>query len=197
MNWPAIESALAALVASVAGISSKGTIAWKGKPASGAFRQGMRIDLSRSGARAQGRDEVRFTTDPDRPLDQGVANVCGPRQFTWTVRIEVPRSNSDELATMDVLRAGVVKFERAKTLLHAAGLAVASVGPTAVVEFTRDSRELAVAVTDFIMNAAENIRDTSDGAGDWVESAEIESSEAFVNTDGTTVDPPIEFEVSR
>jgi hypothetical protein len=189
MNWDAIRNALKLAVQQQSGLTAPGAVEWKDQSSSAGWRGPAVANMSHTGERTIGCDEVRGTFNPG--TQQKDILRCGNRQFDFTVRFEIEDASNTAIA------AGYASKLRTRLFrpyvgeqLRAAGISIVDVKPTVAFDFKQQDRMLSVAVVEITFNAAENDTDDSPGAGNWIQSVSAQGQ--WTEEDGSTLSDDVE-----
>lgn len=182
MDWPLIRDTLAAVVPQVCNIPVLGVV-WKGSLEEQSMVVGTRCVLSTNSITMNGIDESRLA---DVLNENQNVNICGNREFTWTIQIEC--QNQGPVSTARVLVDQIIvrmNRESVRGMLNAAGLAKGEVLTTTQRDFLTNGRMVSWAMVDFKMLSIENDQDTDETAGEWIGDALIDGT---VTSDGVDID---------
>lgn len=192
MNWPAIRPVLLAAVQTVTGLTSGGSVAWRGSKEASVMRRYPRIDLSVRSPVSLG-DEIRkVVRESDGKKDVA---VVGMRAFVFSIRIESDAQTDDGFALVyeERIRTRFMRDSIGEAF-RAVGVSIADIQPTQTVDFKLQDRDLSVAVIDVMMNGVSNDVDDTTGAGDVVESVHVASNE-LLDVDGEPASHQIDEEI--
>jgi hypothetical protein len=193
VNWDGIKTALAQVVADIDGIDDDAAVKWRDDAASAHYRKFPRVDLSINSIIGYGDDENRIEVNE---LDERIEWVSGPRRFTWTISVESSQGlYSEALNVMGRIRANL---RRASVTEHLGqfDIAIASFEAQQTVSYKADGRPYSVVTMDVFVNAAENIQDESEYAGETIEQVSA-ASEYIKDPDGENNPNQVQLEVSE
>lgn len=185
MNWPVMRPALLSVVQAATGIKS---VVWKGsKEEAGWSSTGIVAKCSCSSPRVIGCD-----TERRAKYANGVRTktLCGPRQFTFTVRIETQDQTDAGIALNLADRLLVRVWREANaTVLRTAQMSIANIKITQAIDgIVLQGRTVSIAVVEMIMNGVENDVDDTAGAADWI--AQVSATGSLTREDGTVESVP-------
>lgn len=189
MNWVVMRPVLLSVVKAATGVE---TAVWKGsKEEAGWSKAGIVAKLSiSSGPKSLGCDEERRNSY-DADTDTRTKTLCGPRQFTLTVRFETQDGSDEGIAQTYADRLRVRIYRAANNAaLRAAEMSVANIMPSQPISVVLQGRALSVVAVDLVMNGVENDVDDTAGAADWI--AQMSGVGTLTRDDGTTKTEPVE-----
>lgn len=187
MNWPAMRPALLSVVKAATGIDPA-CVVWKGsKEEAGWSKGGVVAKCSVSAPRVIGCDTERRNKYANGTRTK---TLCGPRQFTLTVRIETQDQTDASIAVNFADRLVVRCWREVNTaMLRAAAMSIANIKITQTIEgIVVQGRTLSVAVVEMVLNGVENDVDDTTGAADWI--AQVGATGSLTREDGTIKSVP-------
>jgi hypothetical protein len=195
VNWGAIRPALLALAVSTTGLSEEDAVQWKGKAPAGQWRRGPRVTMACRSLRVVGTDEERRETVAVDFVTPDIVRISGQRQFTWSLAFEAETAEDDDIAAaLANTFLAKLRFQSSRDALAEAGLSVARIEPTQLLEWSSQSKSFSRAVVEVHINSVENVTDDTEGADDFIAAAEWNS--AMTGTDGEPSKAQIVDEVS-
>jgi hypothetical protein len=193
VDFSALETALRAAIVTVSGLPER-DVWWDGSRQSTGWKTagglGATVELKIRTFRNAGQDEDRnvYTATP---APGRVQSRSGSRRLTVQVKVESFRQSggntAQALASQIRTRLGRASVVAA---LKAARIAIADVGPALTADFVVDDRQKSAAIMELLVWAAENDRDTTEGAGNWIETARATNEVGSEVEFDTGVQPP-------
>jgi hypothetical protein len=171
MEWAEIKAAIKALIATLAGVPAL----WRDEPrpfGSTATSRGAYVLLNVTTTRGFGSDEVRYQnldengdeTETPALADSIRPDLAGQRQIVLSVQPETLDQRAEYSAMVFAERIRTrLAWPSSLTTLQAAGLGLAKVGPSTVLDYVHDGRNYSRALVEVTLGCASNESDAALG----------------------------------
>ena len=187
-NWSTIETTLATWVRNLTGLH----VAWKGRPRSPSFSNTGWCELSISGEKTVGNDNIIIEEDtgtPD-PGEELLVSQDGARSFVFGVQIRTFRQDvgHDARHFASLIRDRVCMPVTTGEVLAAADVAFAKIVGDIPVDFELDGRPMSIHQLDLLMLTTSLVFDAPMG---YISEVHEASVEVPLGTVVQTIDIPV------